>query len=649
MSGGVVSRVALALLAVAVLGLRVAADFAPSRAIVVRAPAAAVGGRVDVPVPPTARTAALDPPFALIARARAGAGATAPLAFELDGQPVCERTVPAGEKTRLDCVVAARAWDGGASHLVTITGPPTPWALEYLELASHHGGTSAPFRAFVVPRDKPVRGVGWVWFATATIALAALLLPGLRRQPSRGRLQVALWGVIALTFGAVLISPWVSDFKVVLTPLAWLLGSAPLVAPELARTARLTHRGMSARARRLALAGLIVAIVGWAGARIVNHTAGVYHGGNVTGLVQIAESRFNDHPALRDRADLRASLVLHQGTGYDAQFMFFAAFDPLLRSLPDPREYRAFIDAPPYRYPRAGLTWLTKLASLDREIAYAPTMVWLVVAGFAATAAALAAIAMHSGASPLWGLAVLAIPGMWRPLTLALPEPIAAALIALAVLCLLKERWIAAALCLAAAVLMRETTALLLLVAAAFLWKEGKRGASAWLLAALAPYLAWRGYVGWMLYPDWGLQAFAFNPHAYDLPVKPFVELFAYGAPHPNPAVARASLWFAGILVGVVGSAFALARYRPSIVSVSAAVYGLMALALDRDIIWTHVANVERTTYELFLLLAIAGAMTAAPGRRGRWGIAAFCAAGVLYVMYLSFDGVFMREALFGG
>ena len=641
------TSLAIGALLAAVLGLRVYTDFEPSRAILVRAPVAAAGGILELDVPDTETAAALEPPFALIARVDAGE-ASASYRFELDGSRICDRPVAGGGPVRIDCVVAPPA--SPVARTLRITGPATGWTLHYLELASHHGSSTGLFKAFVLPREKKATRVSAVAAVAAGLAVAALfLLPGAAVPGSRARgAHVAVSGVVVGALVLVLAAPWISPFNIVIAPRTWALCALVLAGPRLFVVARRIFGAASPRLRRTGVAALVTFVAAAAGAHVVRQAAATYYGGNISGLVQIAESRFNANPALRHRDDLRASLVLHQGTGYDAQFMYFAAFDPWLRELPNVENYRGFIDAPPYRYPRSGFVWLTKLVSLGDEGRYPAAMVWLGIAGFAATAAALSAIALQNGGSPLWGLAVFGIPGLWRPLMLAMPEPVSAALATLAVLCLLHDRTRWAAACFAAAILVRETTALVLLVAVVFVWKAGRGRDAIALLLALVPYAAWRLYVGWMLFPDWGMQGFFFNPHAYDLPIKPLVELFGIGAPHPDPGVARASYWFAGLLVIAAGTAFALARHRAQVVTIAAAVYGVMALALDRDIIWTHVSNLERTTYELFLMLAIAGALSSSRPRREAWGLAALFAAGAVYVLLLGNDAPFMRRTLLG-
>ena len=641
---------AIAALVAAVLGLRVFTAFAPVRIKVVRAPLAPQSGSVDVALVDL-KAGELEAPVAVVWRVEHGEPDDVNFRLALDGELICERVVRPGPALRLDCAVAAAMWASAASRDLTVSGPPGQWRLHYLEVASHHGSSAPPFLAFVVPAARAVSSPPILWGALPTAAVLALLLwpaPPMRRKAQAIHRMTAGLAILVLTL--VLISPWITPFKMILAPSAWALLAVLLVWPRLLEAARRASLAAPALGRPALAHALAVAIVAAAAARVVKIEVAEYYGGNVSGLVHIAQARFDAHPVLRERGDIRASLVLGRDGGYDAQFAYFALFDPLLRSMPSAETYRAFIDAPPYRFGRSGFVWLTRLVSLNRWEWYPSAMVWLVIAGMAGTAAAMGGIARASGASAWWALIVLAMPGPWRSLHFALPEPLAAALAATAVLCMMKARWRTATVLFAAAILMRETIALLLVVVAAFEWHRRGRRRALMLLAALAPFALWRLYVGVMLFPDWGVQAFVFNPGAYDWPGKAIAEVFgslSRGSYFPDSAVSRAARWYPWLLAAGTGAAIAAARRRFDALTASAVLYCVLAFCLDRDLMWAHVANVERTTYEMFLMVAMAWGMTPDRTRAENVMLAALTLFGAAYVFYFGFDAELMRRALF--
>lgn len=632
-----------------VLAERVYSDFAPVRVKVLVGAVEVQTGQAVVPLAPEASDGAIVPPAALIWRVAHAQSEAANFAVELDGHHVCERLVEPGN-ARLDCVIRADAWGSAPEKTLVIRGPAGPWRLEYVEVASHHGNTTGALRVFVIPAVASVAAPHLVWVALAWICSVALLVSA--PVPNRRSVRLAHRGasvLVLVLFAVIAVAPWLTPFRVVLAPVSWVVLALVLTMPGLIKVSRRVWQA-SPRLRTPGLAHAVtVVLVAIAAARVVHLEVGESLGGNYSGLVHISEERFDAHPVLGSRADIRATLLLVPDTGYDAQFMYFAAFDPLARGLRDPAGYRAFIDAPPYRYARIGFVWLTKAASLDRWDRYAAAMVWLIAGGIVATAAGLAALARHCGATPWWGLIVLAMPGMWRSLHMALPEPIAAACVVAAFLCLARERWRWAALWFASALLVRETTAIALIVAAGYLWWRGQRRAGMTLIAAFVPCALWRAYVGWRMFPDWGFEGFYFNPGTLGVPgvgmARMLVNVSA-GTYFPGTEVASASLWFAALLIAAVALSFAFCRRRVTAVTITGAAYAAMALCFDRELVWTHVVNVERTTYELFLMMAVATVMSGLRTRRLMVMLAAFWTASALYVLYLGLDTLLMQRAL---
>jgi hypothetical protein len=145
--------------------------------------------------------------------------------------------------------------------------------------------------------------------------------------------------------------------------------------------------------------------------------------------------------------------VVHDGTGYDGQFVYRMALDPF----PDePTAYGITLDNPPYRAQRVGLPLL---ANALTHAGIPPSWALVVVnvlALLAATAAA-AALARRYGRHALWGVAVGLSPALVVAFTRDLTEPLATAFLLAGLVALPRHRPAAAA-AFTAAVLTRETT-----------------------------------------------------------------------------------------------------------------------------------------------------------------------------------------------
>src|SRR5262249_30095039 len=147
-------------------------------------------------------------------------------------------------------------------------------------------------------------------------------------------------------------------------------------------------------------------------------------------------------PFLTERPELKAQLQILDGAGYDGEFVYYIAFDPFLLAFKnEPSRYRAFVDAPPYRYGRIGFSLLTKLFSWGDPERYPQTMIWLIVAATFAGAWYLATIAQHFGYSGWWALLYVLVPGFIQSLRTGLPEAIAAACLLGGYLFVLRTRY----------------------------------------------------------------------------------------------------------------------------------------------------------------------------------------------------------------
>jgi hypothetical protein len=128
---------------------------------------------------------------------------------------------------------------------VAIQGPPGRWALEYLELATHHGNTSGVHYLLVLPAasERYVRpAVGWI-IATWLTLTAVLLLPAPVRLPRWIRLLYAVVaGLVVLELTLSVVSPWLSDYRIVFSASTFALWLILLLAPRLWDVGRLVVR-----------------------------------------------------------------------------------------------------------------------------------------------------------------------------------------------------------------------------------------------------------------------------------------------------------------------------------------------------------------------------------------------------------------------
>lgn len=629
--------------------------FAPHRTKLVNESRSPTDGRVVVSSESRPDIAQLPSPVAVIARIRNGSSERLSFQLEHNGRRFCDADVPGGGERRIDCVLT-EGWSGAAEHVFAVSSTAPTWSLEYFEVATHFGRSSGLVALYVLPRSTPYPKPGLMWIAFAWLAVAALLFvrpPG----PLHGWLRLAFAigaGLVCVGLLVVVAAPWISPYRIVLSTRSVLGCAAFLLAPRLFVAGRwAADRGRAAigpQRTPVAIGFAVALIVSSAFLMVMSGRVRDFYQGNYSGLLLISRDAFDRNPLVKDRADIRATLVLLD-SGYDGQFMYFAIFDPFLREYHDqPVTYRFVMDLPPYRYGRIGFSLLTKFVSFDRWQWYPATMAGLVIAGLFALAFVLTDIARRARASPWWALLVVAVPGFWPSLLSGLPEPIAAALLVAGYWAVLRDRWISAGVLLAGSLLVRETGVVFvgLLVVAAYL--SGRRRA-ALIGGALAftPLIAWRTYVGLTLFPDFRWQAFFPIPHDLGLPLAGFVDLWrvvARGAYFPG--LEQSAMWYPVVLVAAFVVAVVLAVRRPSALSIATVVYATIAISLNYASIWVHVGNGQRGTFEVFVMLALStiGQPLSRPLSRA---MVAFWSLTVVYVFFWSPDAAFIRGTIFFG
>ena len=643
-----------------VLATRVFVDFDGRRAKLVKASIAAAEGlvRIDTSVDP--RVASLDAPVAVIASIRNTGATQERISLHADGLPICDVVIPAGASERVDCAVV-RDWERRGHHIFELRGASSAWALDYFELASHHGQSTRALHLLVLPDVA----TGYVHAGPLLIGLAWILIVVVWLVPvSVGWSRVAVnvhrvsCGAVLVLLTALVVSPWLSPFLLLISIGSFVKIVAVLLAPQTSQLAvRVWSAGQwvlrhSKRWRPQLAAAAVAAVVLLAYGLIIRATAQTLEG-QYSGLLRVSRAGFDRVPFLHDRADVRQSLRLDPWEGYDAQFQYFAIYDPLLRRYStQPRLYRDVADAPPYRFGRMGFAMLARAVAGSRWQLYPGTMVALVWAGAGLAAFFLALVAQRMGASAAWGLLVLAIPGFWQSVQVTLPEPIAAALLLAGYLCVLSKRIVWATLLFAASLLVRETGAVLVL-AIALLTPAGdlSRRSRVLLACSAVPFLLWRLYVAWVLWPDWGWEGLIYSPHVMTFPFAGLVGLWtdlARGQHHPGvPNLVRGAFWFSMLLVGVCVAAWPVARATGRVVGAALAAYALMALSFTHLTVWSHVGNGQRASFEVFVLLALATVSFRHYSPAVKATLATCWTATALYLLLVSHDVLLTRGALF--
>jgi hypothetical protein len=160
----------------------------------------------------------------------------------------------------------------------------------------------------------------------------------------------------------------------------------------------------------------------------------------------------------------------------------------------------------------------------------------------------------------------------------------------------------------------------------------------------------WRLYVAWMLFPDWGVEGLLANPMTLGRPFAGILDLLgavAGGRYFPGfPELSRAGVAFPVVLTGGAVLSVVLAVAAPSATTIAAVPYALIAVCLNFSAVWVHVANGQRVSFELFLMLALSTAAARTYPRPVRMGLIAFWCASAAYVFFLTFDAAFVRSAL---
>jgi len=603
---------------------------------------------------------AIAQPVALIARLTNNSTAEQRLTVSVDETPVCNPRLSAGDSSRVNCTVSS--WTPMRDqHTIVIDGPALEWSLEYLEVATHFGNTTGASNLVILPRGSTYgTPPSLSEIAVVSLALLGTILFVPRAELPRWARVIhrALSVIVLLALVAVVVSPWLSQFRVVLSvgtmslwlgilclPQVW-TGCCWLCAP---RGPRLTKMAKATRS------AVIAFLVFWAFWMLTSRDLRELYGGNYSGFLMISHRLFEANPLLNTRDDIRQSLILLENAGYDGQFMYCMAYDPWMRAFRnDPARYRSVVDTVPYRYGRIGFSALTHLFSLGRWERYPATMMWLLLLSLAGSAYVLATMAQAKQLTPMVGALIALVPGFWQSIQGGLPEPLAAASLTAGALVANSGGWLLAGILFALSLLVRETGVVFVVVFAVAAALSGRRrDAVTFVLVALVPMIVWRTYVGWTILADWGVGGFLDHPRDLGWPFAGFADLWSVirnGGDHGHSlgaaAMARAGVTYPLLLTGGLLVATALATAAPSAVNVAAVCYALIAVSLNYTMIWKHVGNGQRGTYELFVALALSVVAIRTYPRALRVGLVLFWCATAAYVFFGAFDAEHIRAAL---
>jgi hypothetical protein len=204
----------------------------------------------------------------------------------------------------------------------------------------------------------------------------------------------------------------------------------------------------------------------------------------------------------------------------------------------------------------------------------------------------------------------------------------------------------------ALSLLVRETGVILLLSLLLFLpAASASRRDRLWLAAAIVPLIIWRVHVAAVLWPDWGWEGLVYSAGNVGLPFVGIADLWsalARGTYYPGvQELVRAGTWYPVVLIATGGVAWLVRRALPRPIAVALGVYVLLALSLTFPVIWVHVANAQRGTYEMFVVLAAGGASASTHARTHRVVILAGAILSLLFILFGAHDAITTREALF--
>jgi hypothetical protein len=124
-------------------------------------------------------------------------------------------------------------------------------------------------------------------------------------------------------------------------------------------------------------------------------------------------------------------------------------------------------------------------------------------------------------------------------------------------------------------------------------------------------------------------------------------QLMAAGSYWPQaPHIATSGAAFPVLLLFALVLSVLLCARGSAGMGLGALLYGISALSLDYSSVWAHVSNAERTTYELFVLLALGTVSSPRLSRLDRTTVVAFWCAAAIYTFSLAVDADYVRSTI---
>jgi hypothetical protein len=529
--------------------------------------------------------------------------------------------------------------------LVQLKSSSSDWTLKRAELRNLYGSGKGIFSYIVIPADsqnyeRPSVFASVVMFfvlfpltllfsvrgaqasslhkgpqASGLPADWKSAIPYAGKMPALPFVMFAVFILVLLFFGTALLLPYFSPYRVLLAAKTFLLILTLLYLQPLRKTYVMAQAKAESiapeKGRALFQTGLVALAVFTFFLLQMMYSLREFKG-NYSGFLVLSPKFVLNNPLFNEKENLKRQLIIRKGTGYDAQFMYVMAFDPLLSAFSEkPRIYRKVVDYPPYRYGRIGFSLLAKAFSLNQPEYFPKTMILLLLLSHCVGAFFLARIAAFYGRSPYWALLYLTIPAFTVALRLGLPESLAAALMIAALFFYLREKIFVSCCCLALAILVRETTGLLAICIIVYEVFQRRFKQAGMFGLPLIIYFGWRAFVGWRLFRTYQWEAIFYDSGGVSLPFSGLIALYnALSKEEYVPEFATAAAIFPLFLIALFLFSLVLIWKRRDALSFALLGYSLIAVSLDYRMVLTPILNAERVTYEAFVLFLIAGLAT---------------------------------------
>ena len=156
------------------------------------------------------------------------------------------------------------------------------------------------------------------------------------------------------------------------------------------------------------------------------------------------------------------------------------------------------------------------------------------------------------------------------------------------------------------------------------------------LAGSFLPFLAWKIFLTWRLFPLYGLKTLVFSPGDFTLPFAGFVDLFntIHRGDYPQTLILP-GIFYPLLLTLIFIFALYFLIKKSDCLAIGLFCFSLLSLILSYKKIWCHVDNGVRTTYEVFLLLIVVFISRWDDERSGLKYL--FFGMGVLILLYDSF------------